>query len=535
MLTVGSKNASLTDWAGMPMSDLSYGCAMDCDFTYRLRNNIREEMESDGVTEVYDKVLKDVLVTFAGIESRGIRANVGHLDKLDSILTDEIDKLEKELLALSPIKEISLTKPRDVMGVLFLDDGFGLEPVEWTKTKLPKMNKECLEQIIDRTHANSSSTDTQKKGADFLEKYLLWKSRFKLHNDYVKNLKKALDFNQDGRIYCQYNFSATKTGRLSNSKYSINRRELNDKGKPVNKKYSKGVSFHTLPRPDKDNPDSENIAVNLRRIMAADKGNVFLYGDYSQAEVRVLAHCCQDTNLINAFYSGEDLHTYTASLVFNKPIEFVTSDERQTAKSVTFLILYGGGPRKLAGQIKQPMNYCKKIFAAYFNAFPGIKKWIDEQRESISRTGYAVSLFGRRRRLENVNSPSKKYRERALRQGVNFIIQSSASDLMLHAIWRVDTLSKKFGIDLEIVATVHDSLEVQAPLENYEKAFSLMKYCMSDTSYLKKLYGWEFSVPFVVDMEGGVAFGDGIEAEFDEKHTLLNSSSITEYVKKNAA
>lgn len=534
MLTISRENAKLTDWANLPMSEMAFGCAMDCDFTNRLYDPIRNEMEDENVNPVYDKVLSDVIIEFAYLESKGIRVNQKQLSVLDVLLTKRIKALEIELNDMSPIKDIELTKPQQVMEVLFTSKGYDIDPLDWTKTQLPKMDKECLEKLIGHVHGSHSSTSMQKLGADFIEKYLLWKKTFKQHNDYVKNLKKALVFNGNGRIYCQYNFSATKTGRLSNSAYSITRRELSEKtGKPVSKKHSKGVSFHTLPRPDEEE-EGVDVAVNLRQVMRCEPGNVFIYGDYSAAEVRVLAHCSGDKNLINAFNTGVDLHKYTASLVFGKDMSEITSYERTVSKSVTFLILYGGGPTKLAGQIKKPIKYCKKIFKAYFAAYPGVEKWIQDKREEILRTGYAVSLFGRRRRLLNVNSPERRYQERALRQGINFIIQSSASDLMIHAIWRLKTLSKKLNIKLDLVATVHDSLEIEAPKEAFHKAASLMKYCMSDTGYLKDLYGWTFKVPFEVDMECGDAFGSGVESKFDAKYNMLNREEALEYVKQAA-
>jgi len=535
MLTVNKANASTTDWGNMPLSDLSYGCSMDCDFTHRMVSDICADMEDEGVTGVYDKVLSDVIIKFALLESKGIRVNTKQLDIAEKVLFEEISRIEKKLEDMSPVKGVSLTKPSDLMGVLFTSQGYDIEPIEWNKvSKSPKMDRETLEKTVTNIHSRKKSTDLHKQGANYIELYLLWKKRYKQYNDYVKNLRKALDFNGDGRIYSQYNFSVCKTGRLSNSAYRITRREVSEKGRIVAKKHSKGVSFHTLPRPDDEEDNVGDVAVNLRRIMGCEPGNVFLCADYSAAEVRVMAHCSGDVNLINAFKSGVDLHKYTASLIFGKSIDKVTPFERTTAKSVTFLILYGGGPTKLAGKIKKSLSYCKGIFASYFKAFPGVKEWIVDTREQIEIDGYATSLFGRKRRLLNVKSPVKKYRERALRQGINFIIQSSASDLMLHAIWRITTMAEKYNIDIDLIATVHDSLEAEAPKESFQKAASLMKYCMTDTSYIKYLYGWEFKVPFEVDMECGDSFGSGVDSEFDNKFKLLNSEEVIEYVEQAA-
>lgn len=544
MLTIKGIHASKVDWAHLPMSDLALGCAMDCNYTLHLEDKIRKGMEKDGVTSAYDKVLNEVILIVGGMERRGIKANTNHVKVLEAQLTEEINRLRKILDTSSPIPGAGYT-PHSIIEILFTDEkdddgngGFGLEPLEWNiLSKLPKINQENLQKIRDNIFSKTRATPKEILGAEFIDVYLSWKKRVKQRGDYVYGVTKALEYNQDGRIYSQYNFNIAKTGRLSNSSYSITKlEEGKNKGSLVNKKKNKGVSFHTLPRPeDDDDVDPEALSINLRSIMGADDGNVFISADYSAAEVRVLAHCTQDVNLLAAFESGEDLHKFTASLIFKKPIEFITKQERQIAKSVTFLIVYGGGPTKLASQIKRSVSFCKQIFKKYFEAFPGVPRWIEAQRGEIKRTGYATSLFGRRRRLPNVNSPLKAYQERALRQGVNFIIQSSASDLMLHSIWRLHTLSRKHGIALDLVATVHDSLEIQAPVESYARAISLLHYCMSDLGYLKELYGWTFDVKFKVDIEAGVAFGGGVEVVSDSNLKAVNTDEIMEYYKEHAA
>ncbi len=542
MLNIKGEDASKTDWANVPMEKLALGCAMDCNYTLHLEEKIRLGMTADGVTEAYDKVLSEVILIVGDMERRGIKANTDHVKVLEEQLTKEIDRLRGILDRQNPLPNVEY-KPHGVIEILFTDEeddkgnsGFGLTPQEWNAaSQLPKINQENLKRIRDDVYSKAKSTPKEILGAEFIDTYLEWKKRVKQRNDYVYGVAKALKYNQDGRIYSQYNFSVTKTGRLSNSSYNVKKLEPGKKaGSMVNRKYNKGVSFHTLPRPDEDE-DPQAMHVNLRSIMGADKGKVFISGDYSAAEVRVLAHCSQDKNLIAAFESGEDLHKFTASLIFKKPINKITAQERQISKSVTFLIVYGGGPTKLAASIKKSVTFCKEIFSKYFKAFPGVPKWIEATRAEIKRTGYATSLFGRRRRLPNVNSPKRAFQERALRQGVNFVIQSSASDLMLHSIWRVHTLSQTHGIELDLVATVHDSLEIQAPVESYHKAISLMHYCMADLSYLKGLYGWTFDVPFKVDMEAGVSFGSGVEVEQDASYKVLNKEQIMEYYNKNVA
>ena len=515
MLTVTGGNT--TDWVNMPLDEMALGNAMDCKFTLRAYRLMRSNMKKKKVDKVYDGILKDILLTMAQIENRGIKVDVEYLDELDAILVKEIESTSARLEALSPVKEFNPNSNMDLAGVLFTSEGFDLQPEIFSKVnKLPSITEEHLEKVL----ANNISADAQ----EFIETLLKYKTRCKQHKTYVTGVRKSVDWNEESRIYSQYNFSTVVTGRLSCSTPTVKVRELNKKNNYVNKEHKKGVSFHTLPRPSADDP------VNIRKLMIAEEGNAFVAADYATAELRVLAQCCKDPNLIKAFTGGQDLHKYTASLIYDKPIHDITKEERQIAKSVSFLIVYGGGPNKLSQQISKDMGYCKGIFADYSRAFPNVFSWIKEGRKKIMRDGYATSLFGRRRHLKNVKSPSRAHQERALRQGMNFIIQSSASDLMLHGIERVKKYSETVGLGIDILASVHDSVEVQCKVDDIQNTVELLKYCLQSTKDLPSKYDFEFLVPFEVDIEVGKSFGDGIEADFDSEGRLINHSSILQYV-----
>ena len=166
-------------------------------------------------------------------------------------------------------------------------------------------------------------------------------------------------------------------------------------------------------------------------------------------------------------------------------------------------------------------------------SFPRIFKWINVIHKSVRENGHAVSLFGRRRNLPNVNSPIKKYQYRALRQGLNFVIQSSASDLMLHSITRLCKDLKKAGVKYDLLATVHDSVELQCEVEDVERCVEIMRDSLTSTSDLKTYYNLDFVVPFEVDIEAGTSFGDGLEVEFSSDGTPLNISDIIKHVQDN--
>ena len=502
MLTVNSPGNH--DWANMPLDDLAHGNAMDCDFTLRAFNILRRNMKDIGVDQVYDNLLRDILVILASVEDFGIEVDVKYLEVLDEALLKQIVSLADRLEELAPRDDINPNSTIEMGSLLFTSEGFDLIPSEFSeKTHMPQISEAHLTAV--------KGTTDNKEAIEFIDTLLRYKYRTKQHKTYVKGIRKAVEYNEDGRIYSNYNFATVVTGRLSCSAYSVG-------------KDKKGVSFHTLPRTE----DGDDI--NIRNLMSADKDKAFLAADFSQAELRVLAQCCKDKSLIEAFNSGQDLHRYTASLVFGKRPDEVTKDERQIAKSVSFLIVYGGGPRKLSQQIGRSVGYCKGIFDAYENSFPKVFKWIKQVHKFIKENGYAVSIFGRRRHLPNVKSPLRKYQYRALRQGMNFVIQSSASDLMLHSIRRLQKYKEATNLDFDILATVHDSVEVQCAAKDVEKVATLLKVVLPMTDDFKTMYGIDFVVPFEVDVEVGTSFGNLMEADFDENIKLENKKEILSFI-----
>jgi len=503
MLTV--TDGGTHDWENMPLDDIAFGNAMDCDFTLRSFKKMRREMESKQVDLVYDNLLKSILVTASTIENKGILVDTEYLDEIDEILKDEIEDIKTRLATLSPVSDLNPNSNLELAGILFTSAGFDLQPVSFSeKTKTPQIS----EQHLLKVKANTDSDDA----VEFIELLLKYKFRVKQHKTYVNGIRDAITYNEDGRVYSSYNFGTVVTGRLSCSTYT------------VGPKKKKGISFHTLPRPD------ENDNINLRRLMIPDGEKVFIAADFSQAELRMLAQCCRDESLIEAFNSGMDLHKFTASMVFDKPIDDITKQERQIAKSVSFLIVYGGGPHKLSEQIGKPVGYCKSIFAAYQESFPKVFQWINGVHKFVRENEYAVSPFGRRRHLSNVKSPNRKYQYRALRQGMNFIIQSSASDLMLHSIKRLQKYIEASGVSAEILATVHDSVELQCDKEDLDKVLELLKFSLTNTEDFKDNYGLDFVVPFEVDIEVGHSFGDGKEAKFTPEGRLTNLTELYEYI-----
>jgi len=335
-------------------------------------------------------------------------------------------------------------------------------------------------------------TDEQVRAAKrFFDRFSEFKKLTKLHSVYIEGAKTALNNTGNGRMYVRYNIDGTVTGRISNSGASIER----------GKNGKIGVSFHTLPR--------ESLDVNIRDYVVAPKGHDFITIDMKAMELRVLAHVANEQNMIKAFSSGVDLHSYSAGLTFKKKPEDVTKLERQIAKEVSFLTVYGGTAFTLASKRNIPEERAEEIINSWLSAFPGVGRYMNTIQEYIEQFKYAKTIFGRRRNLPNIDSPFKGVRREAFRQGLNFTIQSAASDILLCGMLGV--IEKLKGMQAKVVATVHDSIELIAPKDETREVVKIVKDELENYHYLKDNFNIQLKVPLGVDVEVGSSFGNGVE------------------------
>jgi DNA polymerase-1 len=337
-------------------------------------------------------------------------------------------------------------------------------------------------------------TDDQVKAAKrFFDRFSEYKKLTKLHSVYIEGARTALSNTGNSRMYVKYNIDGTVTGRISNSGANVGRKKEN----------KIGVSFHTLPR--------ESLDVNIRDYVVAPKGHDFITIDMKAMELRVLAHVANEENMIHAFKSGVDLHSYSAGLTFNKDPKDVTKLERQIAKEVSFLTVYGGTAYTLASKRNIPEERAEEIINSWLRAFPGVGRYMNTIDEYINQFAYAKTIFGRYRHLPNVRSPFKNVRREAFRQGLNFTIQSAASDILLCGMLGV--IEKLKGMKAKVVATVHDSIELIAPKNETRKVVDIVKDELENYHYLRENFHINLKVPLGVDVEVGSSFGNGVEYE----------------------
>jgi len=361
---------------------------------------------------------------------------------------------------------------------------------------VPKWNHRDEGKKISKSVIASKSTKHLKDSKKFLKGLLDLRKSEKLAKTYIQGTRKAIEYNDTNKVFVDFRFDGTSTGRLSCAAYNAQK--------------AMGVSFHTLPR---------ETETNIRSIFRAPTGNAFIAADYAAMELRVLSHIAREGNMQLAFNRGEDLHSYTARLLFNK--EKITKQERQIAKTVSFLIVYGGGPFNLAETMGIPMRRAEKIIDNYKNVYPGIFDYMDFVNEFIKNNGYAYTIFGRKRNLPDVGSKDRSVVNRALRQGLNFTIQSTASDILLCSLLGASRRFSEAGLKARPVATVHDSIEVICPQDEVEKTLTILYDEMVNYPTIKEVFNIHFDVPLAIDAEVGSSFGDGKEVQFEDGVPVL--------------
>lgn len=342
---------------------------------------------------------------------------------------------------------------------------------------------------VSKSVVAAKTTEELKESKKFLKGLLDLRKSEKLAKTYIQGTKKAIAYNEKNKVFVDFRFDGTTTGRLSCAAY--------------NAKKAMGVSFHTLPR---------STETNIRSIFTAPKGQAFITVDYAAMELRVLSHIAKEGNMQLAFNQGADLHTYTAQLLFNK--KDISKQERQIAKTVSFLIVYGGGAFNLAETMAIPMKRAEKIIDNYKNVYPGIFEYMEFVNEYIKRNGYAYTIFGRRRNLPDVTSPDRTVVNRALRQGLNFTIQSTASDILLSSLLGIAKSFKDNNLNARPVATVHDSVEIVCDLDCVSEVLEIVYNEMVNYPSVKSLFNIHFDVPLAIDAEVGKSFGDGVSVQF---------------------
>jgi DNA polymerase-1 len=391
---------------------------------------MEERVDKQGLRELLETVELPLASVLARMEARGVKLDVAYLEEMGEGVRDRMATLQADVYRHAG-REFNLNSPPQLREILY--DELGLSPGKRTPKGQLSTDATVLEKLRDQH--------------PIVDALLSWRELDKLNSTYLEALPRLVD-GRDGRIHTSFNQAVAATGRLSSS-----------------------------------NPNLQNIPVRTelgrqirRAFVPGDAGQVLLSADYSQIELRILAHLSGDEGLREAFASGHDIHTATAARVFGLPEDKVDPALRSRAKMVNYGLAYGLSAWGLASRLDIAPDEAQEIMDAYFESFPAIREYLDRQVDRATVDGYTETLLGRRRYIPELHAANPRVRDLGRRQALNAPIQGSASDVFKVAMIDVDrALREHPKLDCHMLLTVHDELVFEVPSANVDKAAALVK------------------------------------------------------------
>ncbi|GAB4289601.1 MAG: DNA polymerase I [Myxococcota bacterium] len=423
--------------------------AEDADITWRLADRFAEMLEENGVTEAYQEIEVPLIPVLADMEMTGIGLDIAFLEEMAKTVLEEQSRLEREIWKLAG-SEFNINSPKQLGEILF--NRLNLPAVKKIKSGF-STDQQVLE-ILRYEH-----------GSEIAGKLLEYRSLSKLLSTYINALPK-MALKETGRVHTCFHQAATATGRLSSS-----------------------------------DPNLQNIPIRsatggeIRKAFIPAKDNLLLSFDYSQVELRVLAHFSGDAALKRAFHEDKDIHLQTASEIFGVSPDRVTKDMRGAAKAINFGLIYGKSAFGLAQELHIPRNLAQKYIDNYFARYNGVKAFIERTIAEARERGEVRTIGGRFRKLADINSDNKAVRQAAERVAVNTVIQGSAADIIKKAMVKIANDIERKGLSAKMLLQVHDELVFEAPQKEVDE---LAKIVVSGMMGVYKL-----SVPLKVDWNKG--------------------------------
>ena len=415
--------------------------AEDADITMQLKQVLWAEVEQQGLVELYRKVEEPMIDVLAAMELAGVKIDAGQLAEYGVELNAELQRLEDEIRREADEPMLNVNSARQLGEVLFGKMRITDKP-KMTKTKQYSTDEEYLQSFAGKH--------------PIVDNILTYRGVKKLLSTYVEALPQLIN-PVTGRIHTSYNQAVTATGRLSST-----------------------------------NPNLQNIPVRDdmgRRIREAfvpsDEEHVLLSADYSQVELRLMAHLSGDEQLVDAFLQGADIHSATAAKLYHKSIEEVTSDERRKAKTANFGIIYGISAFGLSQRLDIPRGEAKELIEGYFATYPQVKEYMDKAIAEAKERGYVVTAFGRRRYLHDITSRNAVARGVAERNAINAPIQGSAADIMKLAMIEIHRRFKAEGIESKMILQVHDEVVVDTLRSELDRVKQIVQESMESVASLR--------------------------------------------------
>lgn len=447
---IGKKGKDQGSMRDVPLEQIKEYAAEDADITLQLYHKLAPGLEAGGLEKLMHNIEMPLVNVLADMEAEGVKLDIATLKEIGDQMHSEIVQLEAEIHALAG-GAFNIASPKQLGEVLFEKLGLSTSAKK-TKTGQYPTGEEVLSRLV---HEHP-----------IVEKILDYRQLTKLKSTYVDALP-ALVNPRDGRVHTSYNQAVAATGRLSSNNPNLQNIPIRtDRGREIRKAF--------VPR---------------------NKSFTLLAADYSQIELRIIAHLSGDKGMIEAFNTGHDIHAATASKVYGIPIGQVTKEMRRNAKTVNFGIIYGISAFGLSERLGIARSEASQIIASYFREYHGIKEYMNRQIEFARKHGYVETMLGRRRYLRDINSANSVVRSFAERNAINAPIQGSSADMIKLAMINIQAGMKKLGMQSKMILQVHDELVFDAHMDELETLKPLVASYMRDALPL--------SVPVVVEMNTG--------------------------------
>ena len=453
---VAGKGVKQVTFDKVPIAEATHYAAEDADITLRLYEELVTKLEAVESLKVLNQEIEIPLIeVLSEMEQNGAILNSKILNAQSKDLENRIKKLEKSAYNLAG-EEFNLGSTKQLREIFFDKRGY---------------------RVIKKTPGGQPSTD-EKVLAELAEEYELPKvllehrTLSKLKSTYTDKLPGQIS-NSTGKVHTSFHQAVTTTGRLSSS-----------------------------------DPNLQNIPIRtedgrrIRQAFEPSEGHRFISADYSQIELRVMAHMSKDEGLLKAFQEGEDVHSKTASEVFNVDIEEVTTDLRRNAKAINFGLIYGISAFGLGKQLGITRNLAAEYMAMYFEKYPGVKEYMESTKKLAGENGYIETLFGRRLYLRDINASNAMRRQASERAAINAPVQGTAADIMKIAMIKMHKLIKETNIDAKLILQVHDELILDTPAKEIDQVIELVTESMMGAANL--------DVPLEIDI--------GIGDNWDQAH-----------------
>ena len=460
-LYLGHKPISIKELLGTGKSQITFDqvplekatpyAAEDADITFRLWQMMRPELVKDRVVSVYQTTEKPLVPVIVDMEKNGICVDRNVLSRLSGEFAQKMAAMEEDIYKLAG-ETFNIASPKQLGDILF--DKMGLPGGKKTKTGAWGTGADVLEGLAAEGH-------------DLAAQVLEWRGLAKLKSTYTDALPEFIN-PETGRIHTSYSLASTTTGRLASS-----------------------------------DPNLQNIPIRtedgrrIRTAFVAEKGNLLVSADYSQIELRLLAHIADIDSLRQAFADGQDIHAMTASEMFGVPLADMTAETRRRAKAINFGIIYGISAFGLANQLGISRGEASDYIKAYFEKFPGIKDYMEAVKQEAHAQGYVSTLFGRRIYLREIDSKIPARRAFAERAAINAPIQGSAADIIRRAMIAMPPVLKKKSPKSRMLLQVHDELIFEAPESETDKLMQNVREVMQNACAPRL----SLSVPLVVEAQ----------------------------------